>query len=100
MASPRFSYYYKVRVFFLLGSSLIVNLSIFFSSETKYVLNVIISTRGGIILKGMLKAYLGPKHNHSLVVAPCLSIHAPCLLSFFFLNTFILEISNCILKFI
>ena len=100
MASPRFSYYYKVRVFFLLGSSLIVNLSIFFSSETKYVLNMIISTRGGIILKGMLKAYLGTRHNHSLVVAPCLSIHAPCQLSFFFLNTFILEISNCILKFI
>ena len=58
-----------------------------------------------IVLKGALKANLGSRRNHSLVVAPCLARHVPCwkgtsyLLYFSFLNTFILEISNFILKF-
>ena len=51
-------------------------------------------------------SFKSPKCNHSLLIVPRLPRHAPCwrdmpyLLYFSFLNTFILEISNCILKFI
>ena len=51
-----------------------------------------------IVVKGALKACLGPRQNHSLVIVAHLPRHAPCwidvskLLHFYFLNIFILEI--------
>ena len=32
-----------------------------------------------IVVKGALKVHLGPRHNHSLIIGPCLPRHAPCL---------------------